>query len=394
MDFSGFDRENWRERTGPEHKRLASDLQKNLTKSDRDAAERASGCRYSVLLELSYFDTPRMLIIHPMHNMFLGSAKHFVKSILIGKQILSDAQFDILQHRVDSITAPPDIGRIPQKIRSGFASFTADQWKNWVLYFSLFVLHDLLDSDVLECWRHFVQACRVITAKHILLEEVQLSDAHLKQVCMRMQRLFERQSITPNMHMHCHLRSCIFDFGPLHGFWLYPFERYNGLLGAMPQNNHCIEVQIMSRFLRDNEVFGTYLPEEFSGDFLSLFPKQNQTVGSLADTLVYTEQSGSVIWAINSPGLSVDLPTHYSHLVFDQTELDTLTILYSKLYKVPASAVVLSSVIHKYSSATINNKRFGTHKTRTSSSSLAMAIWDNELFGLSPTMPTTPAAAS
>ena len=196
------------------------------------------------------------------------------------------------------------------------------------------------------------------------------------------------------MHMHCHLRSCVFDFGPLHGFWLYPFERYNGLLGAMSHNNHSIEVQIMSRFLRDNEVFGTYLPEEFSGDFLSLFPKQNQTVRSLADTLVYTEQSGSVIWAINSPGLSVDLPTHYSHLVFDQTELDTLTILYSKLYKVPASAVVLSSVTHKYSSATINNKRFGTHKTRTSSSSLAMAIWDNELFGLSPTMPTTPAAAS
>ena len=92
-----------------------------------------------------------MLIIDPMHNFFLGSAKHFVKSILIGKQILSDAQFDILQHRVDSITAPPDMGRIPQKIRSGFASFTADQWKNWVLYFSLFVLHDLLDSDVLEC---------------------------------------------------------------------------------------------------------------------------------------------------------------------------------------------------------------------------------------------------
>ena len=29
----------------------------------------------------------------------------------------------------------------------------------------------------------------------------------------------------------------------------------------------------------------SYLPEEFSGDFLSLFLKQNQTVGSLTDTL-------------------------------------------------------------------------------------------------------------
>ena len=151
--------------------------------------------------------------------MFLGSAIHFVKPIFIGKEILSDAKFDILQHRVDFITVPPDIGCIPQKIRSGFASFTADQWKTGVLYFSLFALHDLLDSDVLECWRHFVQACRVITAKHIIIFiiNIQLSDAHHKQFYMKMQRLFERQSITPNMHMHCHLRSCVLDFGPLHG---------------------------------------------------------------------------------------------------------------------------------------------------------------------------------
>ena len=40
-----------------------------------------------------------------------------------------------------------------------------------------------------------MQACRVITAKHILLEEVQLSDAHLKHFCMRMQRFFERHAV-------------------------------------------------------------------------------------------------------------------------------------------------------------------------------------------------------
>ena len=78
MDFSGFDQENWRQRTGAEHKLLASRLQSKVTKSERDEAESASGCRYSVLLELPYFDAPRMLIVDPMHNLFLGSAKHFL----------------------------------------------------------------------------------------------------------------------------------------------------------------------------------------------------------------------------------------------------------------------------------------------------------------------------
>ena len=171
MDFSGFDHENWRERTGSEHKHLALSTRFNITKSARDAAESASVCRYSVILELPYFDAPRMLVVDPMHNLFLGTAKHFFKSVLMQRKILSESQLHILQQRVDSITAPPDIGRIPGKICSGFASFTADQWKNWVVYYTL---HDMLNDDVFECWRHFVQACRVILAKHITVEKVQV----------------------------------------------------------------------------------------------------------------------------------------------------------------------------------------------------------------------------
>lgn len=103
-----------------------------------------------------------MLVIDPMHNLFLGSAKHFFKKILINRGLISDAH-----SRVSSCIVPPGIGRIPQKIKSGFAKFTADQWKNWVIYFSILSLRDILIGDVLECWRHFVLACRVLSSKHI-----------------------------------------------------------------------------------------------------------------------------------------------------------------------------------------------------------------------------------
>ena len=140
MYFGGFDRENWRMKTGTEHRISASHLLSMKTKSERDAAETSSGYRYSILLELSYFDPPRMLIVDPMHNLFLGSAKHFMKAIIIERMLLSSGQFELLQQRVDRISAPPNIGRIPHKLQSGFASFTADQWKNWVIYFSLLVM--------------------------------------------------------------------------------------------------------------------------------------------------------------------------------------------------------------------------------------------------------------
>ena len=57
---------------------------------------------------------------------------------------------------------------------------------------------------------------------------------------------------TPNMHMHCHLASCVKEFGPIHSFWLFPFERYNGILEGQPSNNRSIELQLMRRFLKDN----------------------------------------------------------------------------------------------------------------------------------------------
>lgn len=103
-----------------------------------------------------------MLVVDPMHNLFLGTAKHYFKSIWIETVILNDNDFEMIQQHVDSTTVPAGVGRILSKISSGFSSFTADQWKNWVSYFSLISLLDNLHDDGLECWCHFVLACRIL----------------------------------------------------------------------------------------------------------------------------------------------------------------------------------------------------------------------------------------
>ena len=72
--------------------------------------------------------------------------------------------------------------------------------------------------------------------------------------------------------MHCHLVSCIKDFGPFHSFWLFPFERYNGVLGSQPNNNRSIELQLMRRFQRDNTHLHMIESWPFSDTFLELIP--------------------------------------------------------------------------------------------------------------------------
>ena len=88
MDYSGFDRDNWRLRTNSDHRSAVKLIQKAKTKMMRDQLESKYGCRYSVLLELSYFDPVRMLVIDPMHNLFMGSAKHIVKKVWSTNNVL------------------------------------------------------------------------------------------------------------------------------------------------------------------------------------------------------------------------------------------------------------------------------------------------------------------
>ena len=69
-------------------------------------------------------------MIDPMHNLFEGSAKNFIKLLLDSKIV----DFTIIQKRSKVVVAPMKIGRLPLKIESNYCGFIADQWRNWVLY--------------------------------------------------------------------------------------------------------------------------------------------------------------------------------------------------------------------------------------------------------------------
>ena len=77
-----------------------------------ESAESQSGCRYLELVLLPYFDAPRMLVIDPMHNLFLGSAKYFLKNILIAMDYITAAQLNRIQERVNLFIIPSGVGRI------------------------------------------------------------------------------------------------------------------------------------------------------------------------------------------------------------------------------------------------------------------------------------------
>ncbi len=75
----------------------------------------------------------------------LGTARHVFR-LWTELGILATKSLDELQARVENIKVPNEVGRIPLRISSGFAGFTADQWKNWTTIHSLICLKGLLSK--------------------------------------------------------------------------------------------------------------------------------------------------------------------------------------------------------------------------------------------------------
>ena len=99
----------------------------------------------------------------------------------------------------------------------------------------------------MRCWQTFVLACKYLCKPVLCQDDIIRADFLLFKFCKECQVLYGNNFCTPNMHLHCHLKEVIMDYGPLHCFWCFSFERYNGVLRNITTNNRSIKLQIMRK---------------------------------------------------------------------------------------------------------------------------------------------------
>lgn len=131
------------------------------TKAEYEFFAKKYGTYYSVLIELNYFDAITFCVIDPMHNLFLGTAKKVFK-LWVERDILSKKKLEKVESRLEEVNSFTDIGRIPTHISGNYGVFSAAEWKNWTVTFSLYALCGILPEEDYRCWEQFVIACRIL----------------------------------------------------------------------------------------------------------------------------------------------------------------------------------------------------------------------------------------
>ena len=79
QNYGGFDRSIWKARTNDGHRVAALKIKHARTQTEKLKLKYSEGIQFGELTRLSYFDSITFFAIDPMHNLWLGAAKHMLK---------------------------------------------------------------------------------------------------------------------------------------------------------------------------------------------------------------------------------------------------------------------------------------------------------------------------
>lgn len=390
IDFSGFT--PWPLRSNHEHRQQAQEILNQTSAGDCSDLEQKYGSRYSELMQLPYFDCVRFHIIDPMHNLFTGTAKHVMKNVWLNsdKPLLEKKDLLQVQEKLDKVKVPASVGRLPKKIRNSYGGFTADQWKSFTVLFSIYALWNILPSTDLELWRNFVLACSYLCSSVITETKAMLVHTYLLQFCKGFEGLYGKEMVTPNMHLHMHLLDCVLDYGPVYAFWLFSFERYNGILGDYGTNQQAVELQLMRKFTTNQFTKDLPLPIVFQEVFHPLIARlTSKQSGSLQEQTI-VEHDNIFSRVISVSLLPIGPLQKGSHWAcadslftccgpFSRDCLDGDTLVHlKKCYSAIFDEISEESVtthFERFASCRFNGDLFGSSKSRGDRSAFILARW-------------------
>ncbi len=226
-----------------------------------------------------------------------------------------------------------------------------------------------------DIWSKFVRACWLISKPIVTQQEINQADMLFQAYVKSLQNKFGTEAIKPNHHMTCHLRECVEDFGPVHSYWLFAFERINGYLGDYQTNFKGIEVTLMRKFLADRELAtkAMGLPESFYESCSIPVAKMCSTKpNEIMRVSVHTQSipekpkfQCAKLWTdichVSVPNKVSDPSMKGKQLHrFDADDIDLLVSMYSSMYPYLEGLSVsnIPSLVIKFDVLSIGSERF------------------------------------
>ena len=234
-----------------------------------------------------------------------------------------------------------------------------------------------------------VDSCYVFCQPIISPDHIENGHILLTEFCKLFESLYGPECCTPNMHMACHLKDCLLDFGPFLSFWCFPYERYNGILEGVRKSWILPEKQMFLKFLGMQHVKLLIASKCCDENFLAVVyeevhSKTKDDYSSFGQSQV---QDVVMMQQVNNFSCNVSMidaeKKDYQFLIppfkekyFCDSELLYLHELYSCLY--PTMNIVHVSRFYKeYKKCVINCEEYTSSNSRSQRSTAIAVRWPN-----------------
>ena len=203
---------------------------------------------HSVFAKLLYpFDLIRAFAIDWMHCVCLGVVKYIMQLQLSegnkDNVFFIGASKACLSHNLLSIKPPDIVGRLPRSLED-LMHWKATELKNWLLHYSVAVLHKILNPLYLFHWTLLVGGIGILSADSISNDDLRNADDMLQDFVLLMGVLYGPTKCTMNVHLLQHLAYYVSRRGPIWAYSCFAFEGMNAFIKPLVHGTHHAMEQI------------------------------------------------------------------------------------------------------------------------------------------------------
>ena len=204
----------------------------------------------SFLMAVKSYSFVKGTVIDYMHGVILGVSKVLI-NLWFSSSNLSESfslysKTDIVDSRLLSIKVTYNISRVPRAIGAHFKYWKASELRSWLLYYSLPILVDLMDTSFYYHFSCFVEAIHLLSGSSISSEDLEKSYKTLTYFVLMFEPLYGIRYCGLNLHSLLHLPDMVRDVGPLWSINCFGFEDANGQILKLFHGTQNVDVQIMS----------------------------------------------------------------------------------------------------------------------------------------------------
>ncbi|KAK3919885.1 Halomucin [Frankliniella fusca] len=188
----------------------------------------------TVLSDIPFLDLSTCVLAEYMHCVLSGVVRQICSLCFFEKgPWYIGEHLDEINNFLDKEIHPPDfVSRLPRSFEY-FAKMKANEFRSFLLYFSLVVVAPYLKDEYLQHWMLFVQGIFLLITESISENNLLTAEALLRLFVRELGTLYGDSQYVYNVHQLLHLCLYVRRWGGLWSNAAFSFENMNGVLADM-----------------------------------------------------------------------------------------------------------------------------------------------------------------